>query len=117
VRYDVVDGIITNKDYWFHKQQVSPSVLRCMNGKCNEYLCHQLDEQFVLAVDAYIPGDNQKDPVIGKLVKISEHGFMSFCDPDGDNHKLNLKEEVGLHGNAHCQFPTVKNHNRWKLEN
>jgi hypothetical protein len=93
VRYDIVDDIITNRDYWFHKHQVHPSVLRCMDGKCDKYLlCHQLDEQFMSAADAYIPGDNQKDPVIGKLVKIREHRFMSFHDPDGDGHnKLNPK--------------------------
>jgi hypothetical protein len=61
-----------------------------MNGKCDAYLCHQLDEEeFMSAADAYIPGDNKKDPVIGKMVKISEHCFVSFRDPDGDNHELN----------------------------
>jgi hypothetical protein len=42
-----------------------------MNGKCNERLCHPIDEQFVAAADAYyyIPGDKQKDPMIGKMVK------------------------------------------------
>jgi hypothetical protein len=47
----------------------------------------------VLVADAYIPGDNQNDPVIGKFVKISEHGFVSFHDPDGDDHKLNLNSK------------------------
>jgi hypothetical protein len=46
-----------------------------MNDKCDEYLCHQLDEEFMSAVDAYISDDNKKDPVIGKMVKISEHGL------------------------------------------
>jgi hypothetical protein len=92
VKYDIVDDIITNRDYWFHKQQVvHPRVLRCMHGKCNKYLCHQLDEQFMLAADAYIPRDNKKELVIGKLVKISEPGFVSFLDPDRDHHELNLK--------------------------
>jgi hypothetical protein len=44
----------------------------------------------VSAADAYISGDNKNDPVIGEMVKISEHGFVSFCNPDGDNHELNL---------------------------
>jgi hypothetical protein len=44
----------------------------------------------VLAGDVHIPGDNQRDHVIGKLMKISEHGFVTFCDPDGDDHELNL---------------------------
>jgi hypothetical protein len=63
--------IITHKKYLFHKQQIPPSVSKCMNGKCNERLCHPIDEQFVAAADAYyyIPGDKQKDPMIGKMVK------------------------------------------------
>jgi hypothetical protein len=75
-----------------------------MHGKCSKYVCHQVDEQFVLTANAYIPGDNQKDPVIGKLVKISEHGFVSFCGPDGETTTLvePQLEEVVLHGNAHC---------------
>jgi hypothetical protein len=61
-----------------------------MHGKCDAYVCQQLDVEFVSVADAYIPGDNKKEPVIGKMVKISEHGFVSFCDPDGDDHELNL---------------------------
>jgi hypothetical protein len=92
VRYNVVDDIITHTYYWFHKpQQIHPSVAQCNNSKYNGWLCHQLYEEFVWATDVYyIPGDNQRDPVIGKIVKISEHGFVSFCHRDGDDHKLNL---------------------------
>jgi hypothetical protein len=51
----------------------------------------------VLAVDAYIPGDNQRDPVIGKLpVKISELETMSFSNPDGDDYKLDLNWKCPL---------------------
>jgi hypothetical protein len=49
-----------------------------------------------LAADAYIPGDNHRDPVIGKMVKISEYaGFVSFCHPDNDDpHALNLNYDM-----------------------
>jgi hypothetical protein len=107
-----VDDIIVNKDYWFHKQQVHPSISRCMNGNCDEYLCQQLDEEFVSAADAYISGDNKKDPVIGKMVKTSEHGFVSFRDPDGDNHELNLNWKR-LHNMA---MPIVDFQLSWKTK-
>jgi hypothetical protein len=55
-----------------------------LNGKCEEWLCHPIDEKFACAADAYIPDDIWKDPVvIGKMVKISQHGFVSFKDQDG----------------------------------
>jgi hypothetical protein len=44
VRYDVVGSIITHKEYMFHKQQICQSVSKYMNGKCDEWLCHPIDE-------------------------------------------------------------------------
>jgi hypothetical protein len=61
-----------------------------LNGKCEEWLCHPIDEKYACAADAYIPDEAQKDPVIGKMVQISQHGFVSFKDQDGDDHELNL---------------------------
>jgi hypothetical protein len=63
-----------------------------LNGKCEEWLCHPNNEKFACAADAYIADNTREDPVIGKMVKISQHGFVSFKDQDGDNHdhELNL---------------------------
>jgi hypothetical protein len=91
VRYTCVERIITHKDYLFHDLQIRPSVGKCRDGRCDEALCHIPDEGFVSAED-YFTGENQNadDPVIGKLVEISLHGFVSFKDADGDNRRLDL---------------------------
>jgi hypothetical protein len=62
------------------------------DGRCNEPLCHIPDKGFNSAEDYFDEGNNQTadDPVIGKLVEISLHGFVSFKDPDGDNCRLDL---------------------------
>jgi hypothetical protein len=49
------------------------------------------DEGFKSAEDYFNKEqDPMDDPVIGKLVEISLQGFISFKDPDGDNHRLDL---------------------------
>ena len=91
VRYTCCERIITNKEYLFHDLQIRPSVGKCRDGRCEETLCHVPDEGFKSAEDYFEEApDPSYDPVIGKLVEISLHGFVSFKDPDGDNHHLDL---------------------------
>ena len=91
VRYKCENRIITHKEYLFHDLQIRPSIGRCRDGRCNEPLCHVPDEGFVSAADYVVEGNEAAiDPVIGKLVQISLHGFVSFKDPDGDNRRLDL---------------------------
>ena len=54
-------------------------------------MCHvPSSEGFHSAEDTYIQSENGKDPVIRKLVQISEHGFVTFKDPDIGNQELDL---------------------------
>jgi hypothetical protein len=91
VRYKVLERIITHKEYLFHDLQIRPSISRCRDGRCDEHLCHVPDAGFNSAEDYFEEDtDPTSDPVIGRLVEISLHGFVTFKDPDGDNHHLDL---------------------------
>ena len=90
VKYDVIDGIILHKCYVFHDLQVRPSISICRNGTCDEAICKVSDDEFISAEDTYNKREEVDDPAIGKLVKLSEHGFVSFRDPDGDDDELDL---------------------------
>ncbi len=90
VRYEMMNDIVTHKKYVFHTQQIRPSVAQCRKGKCNKYLCQIPDEEFKSAKDFYNPHDDQLDIVIGKLVKISNKGEVTFYDQDGHASQLDL---------------------------
>ena len=62
----------------------------CRNGCCDEVICHVPDGDFVSAKQTYKERESFVDPVIGQLVKITPHGFVSFKDPAGNDAELDL---------------------------
>jgi hypothetical protein len=89
VRFTVANNIVTHKCMWFHTEQIHPSVSKCCKGECLLELC-QAKNDFTSTEDQYDPKHDGSDPLIGKLVKISAMGEVSFHDPDGHEEELDL---------------------------
>jgi hypothetical protein len=66
-------------------------VVLILDGRCDERIRHVLDAGFNSTEDSFKEDiDLMNDLVIGKLVEISLHGFVSFKDPNRDSHHLDL---------------------------
>ena len=90
VSYDVQDMIVTGKKFHFHNEQIHPSVAVCHDGKCQHRLCRLNERDFKSAADAHDPYEYEKDNVVGKCVKISELGAITFLDEDGSQYCLDM---------------------------
>ena len=93
VRYKLVKKIVTNKKYTFHLQQICPSIGMCRGGKCNKVLCHIPKSEFKTSAEEWENPEGEMPlliPVIGKLVKISQQGQVTFHGPDGDATQLDM---------------------------
>ena len=83
VRYELVKNIVTNKKYAFHPQQIRPSIGICRGGKCDKVLCHIPKSEFKTSAEEWENPEGEMPhliPVIGKLVKISRQGKVTFHD-------------------------------------
>ena len=100
----------------------------CRNGTCEDPICQIRDEEFVSAEQTYkernesvesVDGKLDGESVVGKLVKITQHGFVYFKDPDGDEPELDLNWKR-LRNMAwpivNHQLAKIANDGKWKTQ-